>query len=148
MLQFEERAQRDILDRVKRAIPSGLDGLRELLRAHREDGWDLVTFLRETEIDLLDVYREGRSWTSLRAAVGLCALPTEERERDALSNVQKLLHVSDHHRLSAWRRLLTLEAPRTELERRLAAMLFVILYGRFKAAHLGICSQHGRRTRR
>jgi hypothetical protein len=54
VLQFEEHSQRDILERVKRAIPSSLDGLRSLLEAHRGDGWDLATFLRETEVDLLE----------------------------------------------------------------------------------------------
>ncbi len=136
VLQFEERAQRDILERVKRAIPANLDGLRSLFAAHREQAWDLATFLRETEVDLLDLYRHGRSWTSLQAEVGAARLPSEERERDALGNVQKLLHVSDGHRLSAWKRLLSLETPRTELDRRLAAMLFVVLYGRFEAARL------------
>ena len=136
VLQFEERAQKDILDRVRRAVPSTLDGLRSLLAAHRDEGWDLATFLAETEVDPLDVYRSGRSWTSLQAEVGLLRTPADEVERDALSNIQKLLHVSDRHRLDAWRRLVALDPPRTSLERRIAAMLFVVLYGRFQAARL------------
>ena len=134
VLQFEERAQRDILDRVRHAIPSNMDGLRSLLASHRDRDWDLATFLAETEVDPLDVYRTGRSWTSLQAEVGLATLPQDETERNALSNVQKLLHVSDDHRLSAWRRLVGLEKPAAEREWRVAAMLFVILYGRFEAA--------------
>jgi superfamily II DNA or RNA helicase/HKD family nuclease len=136
VLQFEERAQKDILDRVKRAVPSSLDGLRSLLAAHRDAGWDLLTFLAETEVDPLDVYRSGRSWTSLRAEVGIARLPDHEEEREALSNVQKLLHVSDAQRLDVWRRLVALEPPRSLLERRIAAMLFVVLYGKFEAARL------------
>jgi len=136
VLQFEERAQQDILERVRRAIPTNLDGIRTLLAAHRDAGWDLQTFLAETEVDALDLYRSRRSWTSLQAAVGVCALPADVTERDALENVHKLLHVSDPHRLAAWRRLLALEAPRTTAERRLAAMLFVVLYGKFEAARL------------
>ena len=136
VLHFEEHAQRDVLARVKRAIPSNLDGLRALLQANRARGWDLLTFLRETEVDLLDLYRHGRSWTSLQTEVGLGSLPADEVERGALANVQKLLHVSDAVRLTVWRRLLALEPPRTEVERRLAAMLFVVLYGRFEAARL------------
>ncbi len=136
VLQFEERAQKDVLERVKRAIPSSLDGLRSLLGSHREREWDLEAFLRETEVDPLDLYRSGRSWTSLRADVGLVALPADEVEREALSNVQKLLHVTDPLRLAMWRRLVALEPPRSAVERRVAAMLFVVLYGRFEAARL------------
>ncbi len=137
VLQFDERAQQDILERVKRSIPSQLDGLRALLGSHRDQGWDLTTFLRETEVDLLDVYRQHRSWTSLRAEVGLTDSPRDEDERDALGNVQNLLHVADPLRLSSWKRLLALDEPRTEQERRLAAMLFVVLYGPFEASRFG-----------
>jgi superfamily II DNA or RNA helicase/HKD family nuclease len=136
VVQFDERAQADILERVRRAVPSNLDGIRALLESHRDACWDLATFLHETEVDPLDLYRSNRSWTSLRADVGLAHLPTDEAERDALRNVQKLLHVSDTHRLAAWRRLVALEPPRTTAERRLAAMLFVVLYGKFEAARL------------
>ncbi len=136
VLQFEERSQADILERVKRAIPSTLDGLRSLLATHRDKGWDLSSFLRETEVDPLDLYRGKRSWTSLRAEVGLCALPSEASEVAALSNVQKLLHVTDGARISAWKRWVALDRPETTAERRLAAMLFVVLYGRFEATRL------------
>jgi superfamily II DNA or RNA helicase/HKD family nuclease len=137
VLHFEERAQKDILDRVRRGIPTSLDGLRALLAAHRDAGWDLATFLAETEVDPLDLYRRGRSWTSLRAEVDLATVTGDEVERDALANVHKLLHVSDSLRLDAWRRFVALEPPRSELERRIAAMLFVVLYGPFAAARLG-----------
>jgi hypothetical protein len=96
---------------VRRAIPSNLDGLRSLLASHRDRGWELATFLEETEVDPLDIYRGGRSWTSLQAEVGLATLPADEAEVEALSNIQKLLHVSDAQRLPAWRKLVRLEAP-------------------------------------
>jgi len=133
---FDERSQQDILDRVKHAVPSSVDGLRSLLAAHGDAHWDLATFLAETEVDPLDLYRRGRSWTSLQAEVDLLPMPEDETECEALSNVHKLLHVGDRSRLDAWRRLASLEPQNTELERRTAAMLFVILYGRFVAGRL------------
>jgi superfamily II DNA or RNA helicase len=136
VVQFEERAQRDILESIKRSIPANVRGIRELLNAHRDEGWTLSTFLAETEVDPMDLYREGRSWASLRSDVGLLRLPTEGSERGALQNVQKLLEVDDPLRLQAWGRFVRGEEPRTEAERRLAAMLFVTLYGRFEAAQL------------
>lgn len=136
VLQFEEHSQKDILERVKRAIPSSLDGLRSLLEAHRAEGWDLATFLRETEVDPLDLYRGKRSWTSLQIDVGLRPAVADPDELAALGNVHKLLHVSDALRLDAMKRLVALEPPRSEAERRLAAMVFVSLYGRFEAVRL------------
>ncbi len=140
VVQFDELAQRDVLERIQRAIPAHVRGMRELLQAHRDEGWTLSQFLAETEIDVLDLYRDGRTWTSLRADVGLAEMPDDERERSALGNVQKLLEVDDPLRLEAWRRFTQGEFPETERDRRLAAMLFVVLYGRFTAQHLN--TQH------
>jgi superfamily II DNA or RNA helicase/HKD family nuclease len=137
VVHFEERSQRDILERIKHAIPDTLRGIRELLQAHRDEGWTLSQFIEETEIDPLDLYRDHRSWASLRAEVGLLTLPTHNEELAALKNVQKLLEVDDPIRLDAWERFVRGEEPRTEAERRLAAMLFVTLYGRFEAARFG-----------
>ena len=137
VLQFEEHSQRDILERVKRAIPSSLDGLRSLLGAHRGEGWDLATFLRETEVDPLDLYRGKRSWTSLQIDVGLRSAITVADEAEGLKSTHKLLHVSERAAaLAAMKRLVALEAHRSEPERRLAAMIFTTLYGRFEAARL------------
>lgn len=136
VVQFEERSQRDILESIKRAIPANVRGMRELLHAHRDEAWTLAQFLAETEVDPLDLYRDGRSWTSLRSEVGLLPMPTAADELRALGNVQKLLEVDDPLRLQAWGRFARGEAPRTEAERRLAAMLLVTLYGRFEAARL------------
>ncbi|MEI7703492.1 MAG: DUF3427 domain-containing protein [Deltaproteobacteria bacterium] len=133
VLQFEERAQRDILERVAHAMPSDVTGIRALLSAHREAGWTLDQFLEETDVDLMDLYRGKRSWTSVRADVGLGAMPTDEEERSALENVQNLLHVSDPLRLEAWKGMLDLREALNEIERRLAAMLFVVLYGPYEA---------------
>lgn len=136
VVQFEEKSQQDILERIQRAIPADVRGMRELLQAHRDENWSLSTFLEETDVDPLDLYRDGRTWSSLRADVGLISLPTDDEEQSALKNVQKLLEVDDPIRREAWSRFTALESPKTEAERRLAAMLFVILYGRFEAARL------------
>jgi superfamily II DNA or RNA helicase/HKD family nuclease len=135
-LQFTERAQRDLLDRLKRAVPSSAKAIRQVLNEHRDRGWTLAEFLDQTETDLLDLYRDGRSWHSLRVEVALATAAPTEAESDALGNVQKLLEVDDPLRLDAWTWLAQGRAPCTEIERRLTAMLFVTLYGRFPAARL------------
>ena len=129
VMRFEERAQADILERVRRAIPADVRGIRELLREHADPTWTLERFLDETEIDLYDVYRDGRSWTSLRGDVGLANQPTDA-ESDALKCVSKLLHVTDELRLRVWERLLALDLPGSTLEQRAMEMLFAVLYGR------------------
>ncbi len=134
VLMFEEKAQQDILERVARAIPSDARGLRTLLQAHQDAGWTLEQFLEETEVDASDVYRGKRSWASLRAEAGIATLSTDEAELAALANVQNLLHVSDSLRLGAWKKLLALQEPVSEADRRLAAMLFVVIYGPYEAA--------------
>ncbi len=135
-VEFEERSREEMLQSLRRAIPSDVTGLRELLAAHRDEGWDLARFLDETEVELGDIYRQHRSWTTLRADVRLATLPDSPDERAALGNVHKLLHVGDPARLDTWERLTRLEMPASARERRLAAMLFVILHGRFPAAAL------------
>lgn len=129
VLNFSERTQEDLLQRLRSAIPTSLSDLREVLSAHRDQNWSLQQFVDETEVDLLDLYRSNRSWTSLRAELGLATLPADEVESDALGRVQNLLEVNDPLRLDTWRRLLELQDPQSERERRLTAMLFVTLYG-------------------
>ena len=128
VVHLEERAQADLLERLRRAVPTDRRALREVLAQHRDAGWSLADFLAETEADPLDVYRKDRSWTALRAEVGLGRLPDDPVERAALARVPQLLEVDDPLRLDAWTRLVNGEAPRTERERRLAAMLWVVLY--------------------
>ncbi len=136
VLHFEERAKADVLERIKRAIPTDARGLRELLQGARARTWNLATFLEESEVDLLDLYKSKRSWTLARVDAGLLMAPVSGAERDALGNLQKLMHVSDPRRLGFWKELLAGTAPRNEAERRLAAMLLAGLYGPFEKAKM------------
>lgn len=136
VLDFEERSQKEILDRVRHAIPTNWTELTATLSLHGGEGWDLVTFLRETEVSLEDLYKSKKSWTALQASAGLRELPTPLEEGEALGNIHKLLHVRDRVRLDAWSRLLGGKRPGTELERRLAAMLLVSLIGKFDSRQL------------
>lgn len=128
-LQFGERAQEDILVRIRNAVPSNVRDLREALRDHADATWTLARFLDEVEADLSDVYRSGRSWTSLRADVGF-GPPLTASDAARLGQVGRLLHVTDELRLRVWDRLLTLDLPGSTLEQRAAGMLFAVVYGR------------------
>ncbi|MCB9662030.1 MAG: DUF3427 domain-containing protein [Sandaracinaceae bacterium] len=141
-IQFEERAQREILERIAASVPTDVKDLRRALRDHADENWDLATFLHETEADVYDLYRAKRSWTSLRADVGLVAEPVAAYDKVGLPLTGRLLHVRDALRLGQLERLLRGERPTTVLERRLASMLLVVLFENFEARELSTMLDH------
>ena len=133
-LRFDEQVREDVIAQMRRAIPSDQAGIRALLREPAHAGLSLAAFLRETDVALDDVYRKDRSWWGLRQSAGLDARTVGEEEKAALENVHKLIHVGDERRLGMWARLTSLESPVDEADRRLARMLFAVLYGKEIAA--------------
>jgi superfamily II DNA or RNA helicase/HKD family nuclease len=131
-IQFDEIAREEVLAQLRRAIPSDTQSIRSLLKepAHRDLG--LADFLRESELELVDIYRSKRSWALLRRECGLESRPITSTEERALENVHKLLHVGDDTRLSAWSALVEGLRPTSDSEvaRRLMDMLCVTLYER------------------
>lgn len=127
---FAERAREAVLDQIRRAIPDDLHGLRELLREPAHASLGLADFLHETDVPIADLYGAKRSWSELRAQVGLDRRDRAEGERDALANVHKLLHVGDPLRLDAWSLLVEGRPMPDERARRAARMLFAVLYGK------------------
>ena len=132
-VHFEERSREAVLDQIRRAIPDDRSGLQQLLREPAHAELSLAAFLRETDVALADVYRTKRSWSELRASVGLDRRPRAAGEDAALANLHKLIHVGDALRLGVWERLLKDAPLHHEWERRAARMLFAVLYGK-KAA--------------
>jgi superfamily II DNA or RNA helicase/HKD family nuclease len=133
-LWFDEQAREDVLAQMRRAIPSDQAGISALLREPAHAALSLSDFLHETDVALDDVYRKDRSWWQLRHTAGLDPRVAGDEERKALKNVHKLIHVGDERRLAVWERLTSLELPAEEPDRRLARMLFVVLYGKEIAA--------------
>jgi superfamily II DNA or RNA helicase/HKD family nuclease len=133
-LHFDEQVRTDVIAQLRRAIPSDQAGIRALLREPAHAALSLEAFLRETDVALDDVYRKDLSWWSLRHSAGLDARAVSDEERAALERVHKLIHVGDARRLGMWTRLASLESPVDEADRRLACMLFAVLYGKEVAA--------------
>ena len=136
-VHFDEIARQDVLEQLRRAIPTDLRGLRELLREPSHTGLGLAAFLAK-RTQSRDLYAKGRSWTLLRREVGLEARALDEEEAMALGNVHKLIHIGDETRLGSWEHLEKLESPPDEIGRRLMAMLFVVLYGKETASTEGV----------
>ena len=130
LLRFDEQVREDVIAQMRRAIPTDQAGIRALLREPAHAELSLAAFLRETDVALDDVYRKDRSWWGLRQTAGLDGRTVGKEETAALENVHKLIHVGDQRRLGAWARLTALESPAEEADRRLARMLFAVLYGK------------------
>lgn len=120
-IDLDETSQRRVLESLKQAI-----GARQetLVRELAELGdVDLPTFLRETGVELSDLYRNGRTFTALRRAAGLPTAPPAPEEAEIGRGLGRLLHVDDLGRLEAWRALLD-GAPAAD---RRAAMLAAVV---------------------
>jgi superfamily II DNA or RNA helicase/HKD family nuclease len=132
-MELDRVASERVLESLRNAVPTRwADKVAELRSLARENPQiSLAVFLKESGIDLDDVYAGGRSWSDLRAAAGLDVLaagPHEEVLRRACGRLQ---HVDDADRLNDWRRWLRSApsdvADATERERRLARMLLTQL---------------------
>ena len=127
------------LDRVSKEVV--LDNVGHSLRLDRRSlvtelkalgPVDLATFLAETQLDLPDLYRGGRTFTELQRAAGF-DVPTAgpKATEDKLTNgLGRLLHVDDRARLRAWTAALAGAPAATEAAARLRLMLATTLFGR------------------
>jgi hypothetical protein len=129
-MRLDERAAEVVLRSLREAIPTRwrdkVDELRSLRR--ERPGVDLAGFLRESGLDLDDVYDGGRGWSDLLSDAGAPIRPPGPDEGALRRAVGRLLHVDDDERIGAHRRLLgERSAPRMEempeRMRRLAHML-------------------------
>lgn len=126
-MQLDRVATGIVLDNLRNAIPSRRPAMVRELRMLVESrsgpaGWrpTLAEFLKETGLELEDVYRRG-CWSGLQREAGL-PVPSPGRHEQRLGErLDAILHVDDPLRLAAYRRLAS--SPRmealTEAERRL-----------------------------
>ena len=129
-ITFDRVSRETVLDNLSHGIGSNK---RSLIQELRNIGpVDLKTFLRETQLDLEDIYRNRRSFSELKRAAGHpCPLPGP-REDDFASGLGRLLHTDDRLRLTPWRDLLaraTPSAPAGPRDERLHLMLATTLLG-------------------
>jgi superfamily II DNA or RNA helicase/HKD family nuclease len=127
-LQFEERPKEQILRALQRALKVDTAALAARLEGTPEAGLD--QFLTTADLSLPEFFRDDRSWTAVAAAAGRATPPfAGDQEREALSRVQRLVHVDDPWRLEVLTRLAAgVVAPSGEREARLTRMLLVQLY--------------------
>ncbi|SVD28966.1 uncharacterized protein METZ01_LOCUS381820, partial [marine metagenome] len=98
-----------VLANVKKALPTKWP---ERVRELKELGpVSLATFLKETGLDLEDVYRSNRSWTELRRAAGHLPSAGNDGEAKISRGVGRILHIDDQERLTNYRTLLQGNQP-------------------------------------
>lgn len=123
---MDKQAQSLVLENIRSQVANRWPHIVAELRSYGDQ--DLPTFLREADLGLADVLREGqRSWTQLRREAGLPTPPGASREQHLLRRVRAFAHVDDAQRAACYRRLLADDAPAyaalPAAERRMAAML-------------------------
>lgn len=129
---MDREAQDVVLTNVRNQVANRWRDLTAELRTLGDV--DLQTYLHETGLELSDVVRRQpvRTWTGLRRDAGVALGSGTDLEAKLLRRVQSLTHIEDRQRASAYRRLLSDDAPDygdlNDVEQRLARMLFFSLY--------------------
>jgi superfamily II DNA or RNA helicase/HKD family nuclease len=129
-MELDAVAAEIVLSNIREATPSRwplkVEELRQLLRAGSPV--NLGDFLKDTQLELGDVYTGPKSWSDLREEAGAPTLPAGPNETVLRRACGRLLHIDDLERINAYRTLLTANAPpaldaMAERERRLTRML-------------------------
>ena len=129
-MELDPVARDIVVQNLKQAIPARwprkVDELRALAATRPQVS--LGDYLRETELEVEDVYQGSRSWSDMRADAGLAVLTAGPHEAALRRACGRMLHVDDPVRLDVYRRFLHMvPAPVTaglpERERRLLRML-------------------------
>jgi superfamily II DNA or RNA helicase/HKD family nuclease len=123
---MDKQAQTAVLENIRTQVANRWPQIVAELRAYGDQ--DLRTFLREADLGLSDILREGKkSWTQLRRDAGLPTPSGASREQHLLKRVRAFAHVDDAERARCYRRLLADDAPAydalTPAEQRIATML-------------------------
>lgn len=112
-MQLDRLSREIVLRSLREALPSRWSAKVEELRSLRRDRpkIDLALFLRESGLDLEDVYAGGHGWSELSEEAGAPVLPAGPHEAVLRRAVGRLLHVDDRVRIEEWRTLLASDVP-------------------------------------
>ena len=102
-IQLEEHAQKAVLENIKRGLSDWASLAEDLV-----EDWPLGTFLDRADVDLRELYRNGKSFSQLREKRGYVTGVPDSPITRALP---RLLHVDDPERLTRWRSWLAEPRP-------------------------------------
>jgi superfamily II DNA or RNA helicase len=111
-VKLDPVAKEIVLTNIRTSLPSTwpqrIAELRQLGHV------SLATYLRETGLELDDVYQRGHYWTELRRQAGVLAAAALDSEPRLGRGVSRLIHLDDLDRIEAYARFLAAEHPTTE----------------------------------
>lgn len=123
-IKLDRDSQRAVLDNIRASVGSSTDNLVDDLRQLGDV--PLAQFLASCELDLEDLYKNGRCLTNLKRAAGLRTGP--QLDNEVTRAFSRMLHLDDDVRLDKWRDLVSAKRPfRADPRDPLHLMLFVIL---------------------
>lgn len=111
-MNLDYRTSERILQSLRDAIPTSKnDQLRELARLSQQGDPTLVHFLDETGLDIADIYRQDRTWMTLRLGAGLDTPEEGVYTAQFRRAMGRLMHLDDPLRLSTYAAWLDEEEP-------------------------------------
>jgi len=107
-MELDRVASEIVIRNIRESVPTQWPAKAEELRQLARDGRavSLAEFLRESGLELVDVYVNGRSWSDLRAEAGLGASAKDAVETKIRRACGRLLHIDDLVRIHAYRSFL------------------------------------------
>jgi superfamily II DNA or RNA helicase/HKD family nuclease len=126
-IQLDAVAREVVLENVRLAIGSRMNRLVEELR--RAGDVALKDFLATSGSELRELYRPGRSWTTIRRRAGFDTSQPGPDEDSLVSAVGRMLHIEDDLRLRNWAGVINGELDASAVDQRILTMLYVDLWG-------------------
>lgn len=101
-IELDRVAKEVVLRNLERAVPSSKNSMVAELRQLGDVS--LVEFLRDTGLEIEDVYRSATlgGWTGLRRLAGVEATTPGPADRELARAIGRLLHTDDPDRLALW----------------------------------------------
>ena len=133
-MQLDAVAQEIVLTSIRNALPSTWQ--KKIAELRQLGDVPLAQYLKETGLELEDIYVNNRSWTDLRRAAGVVVAPeARPDEKKLLRAIGRLLHINDRKRIAAYRHILLAgspNSPESDVDARFLRML---------AASLGVLNK-------
>jgi superfamily II DNA or RNA helicase len=104
-MELDPVAQEIVLSSIRNAIPSRWRDKCDELRSLGDVS--LATYLKETGLELEDIYANGHTWTEMRRVAGKPTAPAGPDETGLLKAVGRLIHIDDDERIAAYRSFVT-----------------------------------------
>ncbi len=112
-MELDRVASAIILESIKQSVPDKWTAKVRELKSLLGKGQpvSLADYLKETGLDLEDIYAGGRCWSELCRAAGVETFAEGPNENSLSRAVGRLLHVDDTERLSTYKRLVGSSRP-------------------------------------